>query len=110
MSADLMGADLRGANLMSADLMGADLMDANGDRKHVRSIFVSEVYPITYTATHIQIGCEQHPIEKWWEFDDKRILEMDGKTALKFWRECKEFIKTTVEKFPATPTGKEGDK
>jgi hypothetical protein len=32
---------------------------------------------------------------------------MDGKTALKFWRECKEFIKMTVEKFPATKTGKE---
>lgn len=34
---------------------------------------------------------------------------MDGKKALKFWRENKDFIRMTVEKFPATPTGFEGE-
>ena len=41
---------------------------------------------------HIKIGCELHSKEEWKSFDDKRILEMDGKTALKFWNENKQWI------------------
>ena len=110
--ANLRGANLWGANLRGADLRGADLWDANlwgcaGNNNEIRSIFVSDVYQITYTATHLQIGCKRFTFDKWWSFNDEEILGMDGKTALKFWRECKEFIKMTVEKFPATKTGKE---
>ena len=107
--ANLRGANLVRANLECANLERANLRDANlwgcaGDRDCIRSIFISEVYPITYTSEVIQIGCENHTIKDWFEFDDKRILQMDGKTALKFWREHKELIKQIVEKCPAKPT------
>jgi hypothetical protein len=26
-----------------------------------------------------QIGCQRHKLEDWWNFDDNRIIEMDGK-------------------------------
>ncbi len=107
-SADLSSANLSSANLSSADLRSADLRSAslwetNGNRKELKSVFVSDVYPITYTAEIMQIGCERRAIDDWWGFDDQAILEMDGKTALKFWRENKEFLQLTIKQFPATP-------
>ena len=105
----LYGANLAHANLTDANLRGANLDGANldgcaGDRVYIKSIFVIDVYPITYTSKVLQIGCQRHPMESWWEFDDKEILSMDGKTALKFWREWKETIKMIIEKSPAKPT------
>ena len=105
--ANLRGADLRGANLGGADLGGADLRDANlggcaGNRSIIKSIFISDVYPITYTINVLQIGCERHAISEWWDFSDRVILEMDGKNALKFWKESKDFIKMTIDKYPAS--------
>ena len=107
--ADLRDADLRGACLSGAYLSGADLSGANlwrcpGNRNEIKSIFASDYYPITYTAEVMQIGCERHEISAWKEFDDNRILEMDGKSALRFWRGWKEIIFTIIEKSPATPT------
>ena len=112
--ADLEGANLRNANLINANLEGADLGGANlinanlrgcsGNRNQIRSIFVSDAYPITYTSEILQIGCELHKISEWWSFDNDRIEQMDGKAALDFWTENKEFIKMTIEKYPATET------
>lgn len=114
--ADLRGADLRGANLSSADLGGANLSSAylgganlcgagllscSGERNRIKSIFVSDVYAITYTSDALQIGCQRHKISDWWEFDDRRIAEMDGNRALKFWREWKDTIRMIIEKSPA---------
>ncbi len=70
-------------------------------------MFVSSVYPITYTSEYLQIGCERHPIADWWEFDDRRILEMDGRGALEFWMLWKNIIRTVIETSPAEKTGKE---
>ena len=104
--ANLRGANLRDANLSGADLWGADLSGANlsgvaGNRKQIKSIFVFESYPVTYTYNSMQIGCELHNIDDWWSFDDERILEMDGDKALSFWKEYKETIKMIIEKSPA---------
>jgi hypothetical protein len=52
----------------------------------------------------MQIGCERHELKEWWDFEDKRILGMDGKKALKFWRTHKDLIKQAIELCPATPT------
>ena len=98
--ANLSGANLIGANLRGADLRGADLSYALGNMKQIKTISL-EAYHINYTKDVIQIGCENHSIEDWISFDDKRILEMDGKTALTFWREYKDFIFTTIELIPA---------
>ena len=46
-------------------------------------------WAVTITDRHMQIGCERHLIEEWAEFDDRRILQMDGKEALTFWRSHK---------------------
>lgn len=104
--ADLRDASLRDANLWGADLGGADLRGAHGINDWVKCLQVDQ-YPITYTDTVLQIGCERHLISKWAEFDDKRILEMDGKAALKFWRKYKDWIFQTIELSPAKPTKSE---
>ena len=106
--ANLTGADLTRANLTRVDLTwanltGANLTGADGVNDFVKCMYV-ETYPITYTSNAIQIGCERHAITEWAEFDDKRILEMDGKSALKFWRKYKAWIFQTIDLAPAMPT------
>ena len=122
--ANLDGANLDGANLECANLRGANLWDANldganlecanlwgcaGNRSQIKSLLISDVYSITYTSKYLQIGCERHKISEWWDFDNKRIAGMDGKTALKFWNESKDFIKLAIETYPATETRHEQD-
>ena len=102
--ANLRYANLSGANLYGANLYGANLSYCTGNNREIKSIMISEDYPITYTSDVIQIGCENHPICDWFGFDDNRILNMDGKKALKFWRKHKAIIKQVVETCPATPT------
>ena len=40
----------------------------------------------------MQIGCELHKLTDWGEYDDKRIAEMDGRAALRFWRGNKDVL------------------
>ena len=40
----------------------------------------------------MQIGCELHKLTDWEEYDDKRIAEMDGRAALRFWRKHKDML------------------
>ena len=51
----------------------------------------SEYYCI-FSGSIIKIGCEVHYYKDWIKFDNKRILKMDGKTALKFWKKEKKII------------------
>ncbi|SPL81292.1 hypothetical protein [Yersinia phage fEV-1] len=53
----------------------------------------------------MQIGCQRHKLEDWWSFDDARIIEMDGKTALKWWRTWKPILQQIIATSPATATG-----
>ena len=106
--ADLTGADLRRADLTDADLTGADLTDAVywnvvGNRHHIKSMQL-ERYSIAYTHDRLQIGCEQHAITDWWEFDDARIDAMDS-GALEWWRKWKPILQQIIEASPAEPTG-----
>lgn len=112
--ADLIGANLWNADLSGADLSGANLIDTKlwdctGNRTEIKSVSIFEQYTVVYTSDRLQIGCENHPIEDWWTFSDEQIIEMGGKTALKFWRENKDLIRTIIEKQPATPTGHSDD-
>ena len=104
--ADLTYANLSGANLYGADLYGANLSGANGVNDFIKCIQI-ETYPITYTDEVMQIGCEHHKITEWREFDNRRIAEMDGKCALKFWAKYKDWIFQTIELCPAKPTASE---
>ena len=112
--ADLRGANLRGANLSyanlsyanlrGADLIGIRLWGAAGNNRHVRSLQCG-TYAVTYTADRLQIGCQNRAIADWWGFDDRRILEMDGRAALEWWRVWKPILQTIIAAAPAEPTG-----
>jgi len=105
--ANLSWANLSGEDLSEANLSGANLRGVHGNNKEIKSLHIFEEYDIAYTFERLQIGCENHAIDEWWEFDDERILEMDGRKALKFWRKNKELIKQIIEHSPAIATGKE---
>ena len=119
--ANLTGADLTRANLTRANLTRADLADANladanltdanltnvrsfwgtiGNMAEIKSIQV-DTWPVTYTATHMQIGCQLHPLSDWWAFDDEQIGDMDHK-ALDWWTKAKPMLRAWIESYPAT--------
>ena len=102
--ANLYGVDLYEAILEGANLEGANLNRVSGDLEHLKSI-LCEKYPVTYTAEVMQIGCEQHSFEDWWNFGDKAITKMDSKKALKWWRTWKPILQKIIEASPATLTG-----
>ncbi|NZD50496.1 pentapeptide repeat-containing protein [Rhizobium leguminosarum] len=107
--ANLYGANLDGANLDGANLDGANLVRANlwvssGNNKHIRTLQAGS-YLVSYTDTMMQIGCQRHTIAEWWNFDDRRIAEMDGKTALKFWAVWKPLLQAIIAAAPADATG-----
>ena len=103
--ADLSNANLRYANLRYADLSSASsLWLAAGNNKKVKTIQAG-TYIVNYTDTLMQIGCQKHTIEEWWSFDDRKIAEMDGKTALKFWAAWKPLLQQIIAASPAEPTG-----
>ena len=96
--ANLTHAKLDGANLDSANLDGA-----SGNCNNIKSVFC-DTYPVTYTAEVMQIGCQCHKLEDWWSFDDARIIEMEGKTALKWWRTWKPILQQIIATSPANAT------
>ncbi len=121
--ADLTDANLTGANLRGADLRGADLTDANLRVADLRGAYLrgATIYGIKITRTpvtidglrwgvtiidgHIEIGCRLHPIGAWSAFDDAAIAAMDGRDALRFWREHKAVIMALAAPFAAMPAG-----
>jgi uncharacterized protein YjbI with pentapeptide repeats len=103
--ANLHGANLRGANLHGADLRGADLRGANGQNDYFKTI-TTDIWPVIYTFDRMQIGCENHSITDWKEFDEDRISEMDN-NASDFWAKWKDTLFKLIEMNPAQPTGKE---
>ena len=107
--ADLGGAYLRDANLRGADLRGADLGElrsiwgASGNLHEVKAV-QCDTWPVTYTATHMQIGCQFHTLEAWWSFTDEQIARMDS-SALAWWQKWKPVLHTIVTMSPAVPGG-----
>ena len=96
--ANLSGAYLSSANLSDANLSGANLSDAylsdakwcNGITINYAPLQLSGLHWMVYILdNHMQIGCELHTLAEWAEFDDARIVAMDGKDALRFWRSHK---------------------
>jgi len=103
--ANLYEANLRGADLRGADLRGADLRGANGQNDYFKTI-TTDIWPVIYTFDRMQIGCENHSITDWKEFDEDRISEMDN-NASDFWAKWKDTLFKLIEMNPAQPTGKE---
>ena len=118
--ADLSGANLRGANLSSADLRYADLSGANLRYTNLRGANLSganlgsvdlrwcignmceiksaqfDTYDVTWTKDALAIGCQQHPIKEWWQFDDTTITNMD-RDALLWWKKWKLVLQQIIE-------------
>lgn len=101
--ANLECANLTHANLTHANLECANLDGASGNLNNLKSVFC-DTYPVTYTAEVMQIGCQCHKLEDWWSFDDARIIEMEGKTALKWWRTWKPILQQIIATSPANAT------
>lgn len=78
--------DLRRADLREADLSGANLRWA--DLRYYKS----DLYECFIQTEYMQVGCERHSWDDWESFDDKSILEMDGKKALEWWHENKPIL------------------
>ena len=104
--ANLEGANLEGANLNRANLWGANLEDANledanlrntiGNSKEIITI-QTEIYAINLTEDRIQIGCENHPIEDWFAFNEHEIHSMGGSHAVDCWKIYKPVIQSLVK-------------
>jgi uncharacterized protein YjbI with pentapeptide repeats len=114
--ANLLDADLRDANLRGAALLDANLLDANlwgvtGNMREIRSMHI-DTWPVAWIMSPdgvatVQIGCQRHTLSEWAAFDDGTISRMDPQ-ALKWWRANRDFILSTVERFPAVPYGHAG--
>ena len=89
-------AYLAGANLADANLADANLAGAKWTEEIVITktpIQISGLHWfVTILDAHMQIGCELHSLAEWAEFDDARIVAMDGRDALRFWRDHKEAL------------------
>ena len=106
--ANLSGAYLFDANLSGANLSGANLSDANLSgpymsgakwrdeitiiRRPIQIYGLHDDWAVTILDQHMQIGCELHRLDEWEAFDDRRICEMDGRSALMFWRKNKDAL------------------
>lgn len=75
-----------------------------GDGRYIKSIQISDDYPITYTHNYLQIGCQKKLIKDWFNLDTKYIAEMYGKTSATYWAMWKETLRTLIKKSPAMPT------
>ena len=94
--ANLIGTNLEGAYLGGANLGGANLRYCIGNSKQIKTI-QTETYYITYTDKVMAIGCKQHTIEEWFNFDDETIDKMNKGTSLEWWAKWKPVLKTIME-------------
>ena len=63
------------------------------DNARVSPISITNLkYQTTITDNHLRVGCEMHTFEEWNKFSDNRILAMEGKEALKWWKAHKPLI------------------
>jgi uncharacterized protein YjbI with pentapeptide repeats len=106
--ADLAGANLSYANLSCANLSRARLSGVIGNMREIRSMHI-DTWPVTWVMSPegvatVQIGCQRHTLAQWAEFSDKKIISMHSR-ALDWWRANRDFVLSTVERYPAVPYG-----
>lgn len=91
----LSNASLRYANLSNANLSNTNLHWCIGDMREIKSAQF-DTYMITWSKDTLAIGCQQHPIKEWWQFDDATITKMDGDMLL-WWKKWKLVLQQIVE-------------
>ena len=88
------------ANLSYANLSyAASLWGVVGNMSEVKSV-QCDIWPVTYTATHMQIGCQFHLLAEWWGFDDAEIERMDSQ-AFVWWSIWRPILKAIIDASPA---------
>ena len=97
------------ANLSGADLSGASFGEGVTAEQGVLQLIGLRWDVIIFDA-HMRIGCQMHPLSDWASFDDRRIAEMDGVHALRFWRQHKSALLTLAQRgnAPAAIANAEG--
>lgn len=75
-------------NLRDANLRDAKWGNITISRSPLH-VSIPNEWAIAILDTHMQIGCELHSLSEWAAFDDSRIAQMDGRHALRFWRQYK---------------------
>jgi len=93
--ADLREANLQWTNLWGADLRGARINNVIGNGLEIKSMRVAK-WIITWTSVDLAIGCEQHAIKDWWDFDNEKIDSM-APDALTWWRKWKPILRQVIE-------------
>ena len=85
------------ANLSGANLRGASFGEGVTAEQGVLQLIGLRWDVIIFDA-HMRIGCQMHPLSDWASFDDRRIAEMDGVHALRFWRQHKSALLTLAQR------------
>lgn len=67
-------------------------LSQDGDARVSPVNIIGLIYPVTISDELMRIGCECHTHADWLGFDDRRILETDGKTAARFWKQYGVFL------------------
>jgi UDP-3-O-[3-hydroxymyristoyl] glucosamine N-acyltransferase len=76
-----------------AQVYGDAQIEAPDDCKGI----INERYGITILPESIQIGCQLHKKREWWDFTDREILAMDGKSGLVWWKKWKPILMAICE-------------
>lgn len=94
--ANLCGASLHSANLHGANLLGANLYDVNLSatiyEKDYPINIDTEFYHIFKTKKEIKIGCKTFKKEDLKKITLKKVKEIDGDIAVKFWKKYKKLV------------------
>ena len=115
--ANLRSADLQSANLQYADLQSANLQYANLRYANLRSADLNDEkitqppwliwaptsdggYWIVITDTRAKASCECHSFEEWKGFDERRLLQMDNRRAVKYYPTLMALIAARELAFP----------
>ena len=95
-------AYLRGANLSGANLRENSLWNTTGNSREIKSV-QTDGWTVTYTATHMQIGCQRHTLKEWWAFGDDEIKRMDS-SAASWWKVWRPILRKIIKASPAVAT------
>ena len=109
-NANLSGVNLYRADLFYANLSGADLSNAAilclGNMVNIKTLQF-ERWHIGYTDKILQIGCQNHPIEKWKKWRSPsgiKWINMMDINALVWANKYLDLVLKIIETSPAIPT------
>lgn len=80
----------------NAHIFGNAMVYDNARATKTVNVLKSDKYYISISDNYIQIGCKNHTIEDWQNFDDETISRMDI-GALKWWTTWKKIIFSIIE-------------